>query len=230
MFQAMRKINYKFDVIILTTILVISIIESVHTDIIFYNAGLVNGHTSKAVSYSLLYELLKIVIVIFAVTRIFFHLKPEKRSKKYAITALMSFLIFIGYWISLPMFHQPGAVHFLRGFEKWVAKNVDVDAIQTWIMSQDAGKYLGHRYVQGNFPSDLPDFITNPNPFWIDIYESEIGRYVGLLWPHGFVEYNGVVIGSSIMKIKQEELIKHSNTDFEYRRSSKPRVYAVVGR
>jgi hypothetical protein len=32
------------------------------------------------------------------------------------------------------------------------------------------------------------------------------------------------------MKTKQEGLIKHSNYDFQYRRSIKPGVYVVLGR
>jgi len=230
MLQALRKIHYKFDIIILTAILAISIIESVHTDMIFYNAGLVNGHAFKAVSYGLLYELSKIVIVLFAVTRIFFHLSPDKKNKKYVVTALISVLIFIGYWISLPVFHQPGAVHFLRGFKEWVTKNVDTDAIQTWILSQDADQYFGHRYFRDDIPHDLPDFIKNVNPEWLDVYSSEKGRCIEFTWPCGFSGYNGIVIGSPAMKTKQEELIKHSNYDFEYRHSIKPGVYIVEGR
>jgi hypothetical protein len=230
MLQALRKIHYKLDIIILTAILAISIIESVHTDMIFYNAGLVNGHAFKAVSYGLLYELSKIIIVLFAIVRIFFHLKPGKRNKKFAVTALASLLIFIGYLISLPMFHQPGAVYYLRGFKEWVTKNIDVDAAQIWILSSEADKYFGHRYYRDNFLSELPDFIKNVKPEWIDVYESEKGRCIEFTWPSGFSEYKGIVVGSPTMKTKQEELIKHSNYDFEYRHSIKPGIYVVEGR
>ena len=230
MLQALRKINYKIDIIVLTAILVVSIIERVHIDMIFYNAGFVNGHAFKAISYGLLYELSKIVIILFAVTRIFFHLRPGKRNKKYAVTALVSVLIFIGSWIFMFTFDQPGAVHYLRGFEKWVTNNVDIDAGQTWILSQEAEKYLGHRYERDNFPSDLPDFIKIVDPFWIYVYESEKGRCIELSWPHAISEYKGIVVGTLAMKTKQEELIKHSNYDFEYRHSIKPGVYVVLGR
>lgn len=230
MFQVLRKIHYKFDIIILTTILAVSIIERVHTDMILYNAGLVNGHTFKVVPYGLLYELSKIVIVLFAVTRIFFHLKMGKRNKKYAVTALISVLIFIGSWIFMFTFGKPGAVYYLKGFKEWVTTNVDIDSVQTWILSQEAEKYLGHRYERDNFPSDLPDFIKIVDPFWIYVYESEKGRCIELSWPHAISEYKGIVVGTLAMKTKQEELIKHSNYDFEYRHSIKPGVYVVLGR
>lgn len=235
MLQALRKINYKFDVIILTAILAVSIIETVHTDLIFYNTGLVNGITFKAVPYGLLYELLKIVIVLFAVTRIFFHLKTGKRNKKYAVTALVSVLIYIGSWVFTFTFDQPGAVHYLRGFKKWVTKNVDIEAIQTWILSEEATKYLKNKpsaYFKDDFPIDLPDFITIFGPEYIAFYEddSENGRCIKFTWLHGISEYKGIVIGSPAMKTKHEGLIKQSNYDFEYRNSIKPGIYVVEGR
>lgn len=230
MLQALRKIRYKFDIIILATIFAISIIGHVHIDMMFYNAGLANEYTFKAIPYVLLYELLKIAIVLFAVTRIFFHLKPDKWNKKYAITALTSFLIFIGSWIFMFTFDKPGAVYFLRGFNKWVIKNVDIDAIQIWILSSEPDNYFGHIYYCDDFPSELPDFIKNINPEWINAYKSEKGRYIKLLWPHGFVEYRGIVVGPPTTETKQEELIERSNYDFEYRHLIKPGLYVVLGR
>ena len=35
------------------------------------------------------------------------------------------------------IFCEPGAATFLRGFEKWVAKNVDVAAVQKWISENE---------------------------------------------------------------------------------------------
>lgn len=230
MLQVLRKINYKFDIIIIMIILAVSIIGIVHLDMIFYDAGLENGYTFEVISYGLLYELSKIVIVLFAIARIFFHLKPGKRNKRYAITALVSFLIFIGSWVFFFTIHQPGAVHYLRGYGKWVTKNVDINAIQTWILSQEVDIYLGRAYDRASIPSDLPDFIRNVNPEWIYIHEHETGKCIKLTWIHGISEYKGIVVGSPAMKTKQEELIKHSNYDFQYRRSIKPGVYVVLGR
>jgi hypothetical protein len=229
MLQALRKINYKFDIIILTTILVISIIESAHIDIKHYNLGLENSPIFYTIPLFFRYELLKIAMVFFAVIRIPLHLKSGKWKKKYAITALVSILIFIGYWI-IPFFRQPGAVLYLEGFEKWVIKNVDVDAVQTWILSDKADKYLGNRYFGDEIPSDLPDFIKDINPEWIDVYESEKGRRIEFMWVNGISESKGIVVGSPKIKTKQEGLIKHSNYDFQFRHSIKPGIYLVHGR
>ena len=229
MLQALKKIHYKFDIIILTTILAVSIIERVHIDMIFYNAGLVNGIGFKALSYGLLYELSKIVIVLFAVTRIFFHLKPGKRNKKCAVTALVSFLIYIGSWIFMFTFDQPGAVHHLRGFEKWVAKNVDVDAVQTWIMSPDADQYLRNKsstYINYALPKDLPDFVSNFGPEYIAFRadESDKGRHVEIGWSTLGGSW-GIIVGSPTMKTKQEGMIRHSKYHNEFRRPIKSGVY-----
>jgi len=230
MLQTLRKINFKFDIIILMSILAVSIIDRVHTDMILYNAGLVNGPEFKVISYGLLYELLKVVIVLFAIIRIFFNLSPGRRNKKYVATALFSFLIYIGSCVFVFTLHKPGSVYYLRGFKEWATRNVDIDAVQVWILSKEADEYIGHRYEQGNVPSDLPDFIKNVNPFWIDCYESENGRFIELLWPHAFSEYKGIAVGSPAIKTEQEELIKHSNYNFQYRHSIKPGVYVVLGR
>jgi hypothetical protein len=234
MLKAQGKINYKLDIIIIAAILAVSIVGIVHLDMIFYKAGLVNKQIFMLFFSTLFfvsfYELSKVAIVLFAVIRIFFHLRPGERNKTYVVTALMSLLIFIGSWVFFFTLHQPGAVHYLRGYEKWVAKNIDIDSIQTWILSQEADKYLGHTYDRARIPSELPDFIRNVYPEWIDIQKNETGRCIKLTWPHGISEYKGIVIGSPAMKTKQEELVKHSNSNFEYRRSIKPGAYVIDGR
>ena len=190
------------------TILAVSIIGIVHLDMIFYKAGLVNEQVFMAffgiLFFVSLYEISKIAIVIFAVMRIFFHLKPDERNKRYAITALVSFLIFIGSWVFFFTLHQPGAVHYLRGYGKWVTKNIDIDSIQTWILSQEADKYSDHTYDRASIPSDLPDFIRNVNPEWIYIRKNETGRCIKLTWRHGISEYKGIVVGSPEMKQKRK--------------------------
>jgi len=214
MLQALRKINYKFDIIIIIVIFAVSIIGIVHIDMIFYNAGLVNGHGFKAIPYGLLYELSKLVIVIFAIVRVFFHLKPDKRNKKYAVTALVSFLIYFGSWVFFFTLHQPGAVYYLRGFKEWVTKNVDIDAVQTWILSEEADKYFRNKlglYSNDIFPRDLPDFITNFGPEYIAFRkdDSDKGRHVEFGWTQLGGSW-GIVIGSASIKTNQEGMIRHS--------------------
>lgn len=230
MIQAMRKINYKFDIIIIAAILAISIIGCVHINLIFYNAGFVNGIGFRAIPYGLLYGLLKIVIVLFAVTRIFFHLKSGKRNKKYAVTALVSVLIYIGSWVFMFTFDQPGSVYHLRGFKKWVIKNVDVDAVQTWILSQETEKYFGNKhsaYMNQDFPKGLPDFVTNVAPEYIAFRagESDEEKHIVIGWSSLDTSW-GIVTGSPAMKTKQEGRIRHSKYHNEFRYPIKPGIFA----
>jgi hypothetical protein len=228
MLQALRKINYKLDIIIIAAILAVSIIELVHINRIFYNAGLVNGIGFKAIPYGLLYELSRFAIVLFAVVRIFFHLSPGKRNKKYAVTALVSFLIFIGSWIFMFTFDKPGSVYHLRGFKKWIVKNVDVDAVQTWILSEQADKYLKKKpnaYFKHDFPEDLPGFITNVDPDYITFRAGESdGKNIVIGWIALDTSW-GVVVGSPIMKTKQEGKIRHSKYHYEFRYPIKPGIF-----
>jgi len=229
MFQAPRKVNYKLDIIILTAILAVSIIARVHINLIFYNAGLVNGIGFKAIPYGLLYELLKIVILLFAVTRLSFHLKTGKRNKKYAITALVSFLIYIGSWIFMFTFDQPGSVYHLRGFKKWIVKNVDVDAVQTWIMSQEAEQYFRNKpnaYFKDDFTKGLPDFVTNVGPEYITFRggESDEAKHIVIGWSSLDTSW-GIVVGSPAMKTKQEGKIRHSKYHNEFRYPIKPGIF-----
>ena len=230
--KALRKINYKLDMIIIGAILAVSIAACVHINLIVYNAGLVNGIGFKAIPYGLLYELLKIVIVIFAITRLSFHLKTGKRSKKYAVTALMSVLIFIGSWIFPFAFGQPGSVHRLRGFKKWIVKNVDVDAVQTWIVSQEAEQYFKDKpsaFINEDLPKGLPDFITNVNPEYITFRtgKSDEEKYIVIGWSALDMSW-GIVLGSPTMKTKQEGKIRHSKYQYEFRYSVKPGIFVFT--
>jgi len=223
MFQKLKKIPYKLEILILTTIPVISIIEWTHIDILSYRGGLRN-FPSWGFILLIIYEPLKIAVVVFAVVR-FCIVKHVKRLKKYFTTAILSILIFIGSWILPFICLPPGAVFFLKGYEKWVSKNVDIKAIQIWLLSGEADKYIGQIYA-GNFPDDLPDFMTNFNPKSMEFHgeESEKGKCIEFESGGGLAHW-GIVVGSPTMKTKQEGVIKHSESDYEYRRSIQPGVY-----
>ena len=223
MFQKLKKIPYKLEILILTTIPVISIIEWTHIDILSYRGGLRN-FPSWGFILLIIYEPLKIAVVLLTFFR-FLYVKYVKKLKKYFTTAILSILIFIGSWILPFICLPPGAVFFLKGYEKWVSKNVDIKAIQTWLLSGEADKYIGQIYA-GNFPDDLPDFMTNFNPKSMEFHgeESEKGKCIEFESGGGLAHW-GIVVGSPTMKTKQEGVIKHSESDYEYRRSIQPGVY-----
>ena len=204
MLKTLKKIPYKLDILILTTMIIISIIEWTHISILDYRAGLSNSHSISFI-YVIYYEPLKVVAVLFAIVRIFLNLKHGKERMK-CTSALLSILIFFGSFILEFTCCPAGAVTYLEGFEKWVSKNVDINAIQSWILSEEADKYLGRRYENGNFPPELPDFITNFDPLFIDFHghESEKGKCIEFIWGSGISGLKGIVVGSPEMKTMQK--------------------------
>jgi hypothetical protein len=229
MLRTFKEIPYKLDIFIITTVLVTSIIEHVHIDTLLYRGGLRNS-PSWGFMVIFLYEPFKISVLLFAIIRIFFHLEPVQKLRRYITTALLSILIFIASWILLFTCHPPGAVFFLKGYEKWIAKNVDVKAIQTWLLSGDADKYLDRRY-RYNFPDDFPVYITDFEPKFVIFHghESEKGKCIEFGWGGGLA-YWGVVVGPPTMKTKQEGRFEEPGSSYvEYRCPIIPGVYIFNG-
>ncbi len=228
MFQKLKKIPYKLEILILTTIPVISIIEWTHIDILSYRGGLRN-FPSWGFILLIIYEPLKIAVVLLTFFR-FLYVKYVKKLKKYFTTAILSILFFIGSWILPFICLPPGAVFFLKGYEKWVSKNVDIKAIQTWLLSGEADKYIGQIYA-GNFPDDLPDFMTNFNPKSMEFHgeESEKGKCIEFESGGGLAHW-GILVGSPTMKTKQEGRIEEPGSSYvEYRRPIMQGVYIFNG-
>lgn len=62
---------------------------------------------------------------------------------------------------------EAGAVYFLRGYEIWVEREVDIPAIQGWLASVPS-EYSGKQYYDAEkFPDDLPEAVTKLNPQYI---------------------------------------------------------------
>lgn len=228
MLKTFKKIPYKLDILILIIIPIISIIEWIHIDILSYRGGLRN-FPSWGFMLIVLYEPLKIAVVLLAIIR-FLYVKYVKKLKKYFTAAILSILIFIGSWILPFICLPPGAVFFLKGYEKWVSKNVDIIAIQTWLLSEEADKYLDERYSY-NFPDDLPDFTTNFNPKFMIFHgdESEKGKSIEFGWGGGLAHW-GIVVGTPAMETKQEGRIEEPGSSYvEYRRPIMQGVYIFDG-
>jgi len=219
--QALKKLPYKVDISILTAICLITAVEFAAAGFLSYRGGLQNSPSFGSILPFLLCELSKIVVVLLAIIRGFSHLKPDRMRCRCITTALLSIILFVGSWILRP----PGAVFFLQGSEKWVRQNVDVDAIQAWLLSGEADKHLGQRYKLGRLPNDLPDFVTDFDPEFIIFHgqESEKGKCIEFTW--GGLSDWGFVVGPPTMKTRQKGVIKHSKSLYEYRRPIKPGVF-----
>ena len=226
MYKSLKKIPYKLDILILTAIPVITIIEHANIHTLCYRSGLRNLFSFSFILLLFIYEPLKVAVITLAVVRLCI-VKHVKKLNKYLITAILTVLMFIGSWI-LPFYcFQPGMVYFLKGYEKWVLKNVDVKAIQDWLLSGEADKYMGNTYNNDNFPVDFPDFITDFNPILIHFREEDYKRRKCIQIETGLgLDVWGIVVTSPTTKTKQKGWIEEPGSSYvEYRRPIMPGVY-----
>jgi hypothetical protein len=229
MFKNIKRIPYALDILILTAIPVITIIEHVHIHTLCYRNGFRNLFSFSFIFLPFIYEPLKVAVIILAIVRLCI-VKHAKMLNKYFITVILSILMFIGSWI-LPFYcFQPGAFHFLKGYEKWVSKNVDVKAIQTWLLSGEADKYIGNSYGD-KFPDDFPNFLINFEPNYISFHAeySERGKCIEIETGLG-LDIWGIVVTSPTTKTIQNGTVKDPDTSYvEYRRPIMPGVYIFHG-
>ena len=227
MFQTLKKISYKFDIFVIVIVLLTTVIECLHINKTFVNAGLTNSQPYKFLYLVVLYELLKIAILVcYLVIGFLLYLKRDKKLLRIAQIVSLSILLFIGSLILIFIFNRPGAVHFLKGFQQWVSRNVEIDAIQTWIQSDEAEQFLGHRYDKDDFPADLPDFISNINSDCLIFHDNdfELSKCVEFEWFTLGGSW-GLVIGLPTMKVETEGKFPQGVSEIEFRRLIKPGVY-----
>jgi hypothetical protein len=222
MFKALKK--YKYDILICSLIVFISIIEGIHA---YYDAYL--GGLRNSPSFTILlifsYESLKIVIVLFAIVRIFSGINNIQKLKRYIITAILTILIFIGVWVVSFKIDMPNVYPFLNGYEKWVQKNVEIDKIQEWLASGEADKYIPSYYLD-NFPKDLPDFMENfeRQHILFNDKETERGKSIEFMWGSALGHW-GIVIGMPTINNIQENKVTIHSAEKECRLQIQPGVF-----
>jgi hypothetical protein len=114
----------------------------------------------------------------------------------------------------------------LRGYEKWVEKKIDIEAIRQWLIALPP-EYSGQYYFDAkDFPKELPLAITNLDPYHMNLSEFKNGqRQVEFEWGRALGHW-GIRIGLEGMETpKEEECIKFSESEWEYRRPIQPGVY-----
>lgn len=171
---------------------------------------------------------LLIIAIINTICIIIKSLKTKTLDAKKFLLAVTPLLLAVGYLLlnAFTTATGPGAWHFLRGYEKWVAKEVNIPEIRQWLLSLP-DEYSGQSYFQAkDFPSQLPEAITSFEPYHIYLSEFKNGqRSVKFEWGCAFGHF-GIVIGTPEMDTpKEETLIKHSDSDYEFRRPIEPGVY-----
>ena len=118
----------------------------------------------------------------------------------------------------------PLAATFLRGFEQWVLREVDTDAIQQWLAGEGRN-YAGRQY-NGDFPEELPDFLVRFKPKLVRFSNpaSEGGLHIEFGCGGG-LSYWGLIVGLPDMPTPKEGDIDLSESETEFRRPIKPGVY-----
>ena len=88
-------------------------------------------------------------------------------------------------------------------------------------------EYSGqYDFEASDFPGELPDVVKKLNPYHMQLSEfKNEQRQIELEWGCALGHF-GIVIGLPGMDTpKEEELIKHSESEWEYRRSIQSGVY-----
>ncbi len=143
-------------------------------------------------------------------------------------------LLRFGFLIAIPAIFAgslavavPGELNaFERGYEQWILKEVDIDAIQQWLAAE-GHKYAGQGYyTSGNFLEDWPGFLTEFKPQYVAFPDSasQRGPYVEFEWG-GPLRHWGFAIGLPTMPMPEEGAIDLTPTLLEYRYPIKPGVY-----
>ena len=118
---------------------------------------------------------------------------------------------------------------FLKGFEQWVQRETDIDAIQTWLASEGA-KYAGQHYsAREGFHENLPECLVDLNPVSISFSSSvsQNGPSVEINWSF-FMDDYGLIIGSPEMETPEKGRIKLYRFYYEFRRPVKPGAYVFI--
>jgi hypothetical protein len=224
-----KKVSYKFDIVFLLVFLAISIICQLHLHYLQYKGGLVNQFWLLGFGPVIYYLMAEILLLLFCAIRFFKRIFLYPRTKKQILIKLffagIPIIIFFDSW----MLSGSLVLSFLKGFEKWVQKEVDVKSIQQ-CLATEGSQYQGEHYIDGDFPKDFPACLTKTKPIIISFKNSEIdgSLYIELTYGGG-MEMWGVRIGPPSMKMPKEGMIKIRESYYEYRRPIAPGVYIFDG-
>jgi hypothetical protein len=151
------------------------------------------------------------------------------------ICSMLIIGMLVGFFCS-PFFGGPGAMTFLRGFEKWANRNVDTDAVQDWIVKAPES-YWGDpcepdwKFYQAEeeLPKGLPQCFTKFKRQYVIFQRSELdgSRIVRFEWGGGMFHWS-LVVGNPDMKMPKLMEERYSDYDVEFRRILKPGVYVYT--
>lgn len=222
-----RLLLYTIEAIFVTLLAVAAIGCSLYSRHVEYVGGLNNrcGEGAfAAIGVRLLVALVTVVFAIWAIIQLSLPPHTLRHTLLRVVFLIVPPVALVGgFAISTPL-----AIHFLRGFERWVLREVDTDAIQQWLAAEGRN-YAGRQYsTWEGFPKELPDFLVRFKPQFISFRDSpsEGGPCVEFEWGTVLSRW-GLIVGLPDMPTPKEGAIDLSESETEFRRPIKPGVYAV---
>ncbi len=190
-----------------------------------YNRGLTNtfgpGFMGDMV-FVLPLALLAVVFFAYGIVRLIGSFCTHKDT---ALNLLIALLPPISLVASL-MLCTPTMPIFMKGFEQWTAKNVDIDTIQQWLASEGAA-HAGQRYSRDSLET-LPPCLVKPKPRYITFSDPQQGDdlTVELGWGTRNTR-RGVIVGPPSMRMPGTNVTERHSNSWEYRRTVRPGVCVV---
>jgi hypothetical protein len=166
---------------------------------------------------------LTFVVVVCELVRLF----PWPRTSGHRLLRLAFLLfppvVFSGSFVAT----TPLAEAFLKGFERWVAREADLDALQDWLTTGGRRFASESLFLHRENSEALPACLTSLRPWHVSFRaggtEDEIT--VELCWPAGFSDEYGLVIGPPTMGTPKTGMIKVRQNCHEFRRPVRPGAY-----
>ncbi len=224
--------RYKLSLFLITSTFILILIHVVFFRNFSYKSGLAGNafYYFGLLLWSLPVESLLLIAFIISLIHFLCAIIKSLKIKQYkwlrillALCPAILTLIYLGSVI-FPL--EPGVYEFLRGYEKWVEKEVDIPTIQQWLASLPE-EYSGQYYFEATgFPEPLPEAITKLDPYHMEFSEFKDGiRSVEFEWGCA-LDHWGIIIGLPGMETpKEEECIKLHESEWEYRRPIQSGVY-----
>jgi len=121
----------------------------------------------------------------------------------------------------------PLAPIFLAGFEQWTAQEVDIDAIQQWLSTEDPQLEGRSDSARELTAKELPSCVAALAPLNVSFRNAgpQGETTVELLWPSGFSDVHGLIVGPRTMETPEAGMIKLPDGRNEFRRPIRPGVY-----
>jgi hypothetical protein len=171
--------------------------------------------------------LLALLTLLFIVHALFM-LFAKPRSLKHAALRLFFVVIppitfLLGFYIS-GVLGQPA---FLLGFERWVVKNVDTEAIQGWLAAKGQ-KYVSNTYHPQKVPAEFPKYLVDFDPSWITIGAEREGEVTAdFHWGSALAGHWDIVVGPPTMPMPKSSRMDLGNGYGQSCRVVKPGVYVT---